>query len=1345
MGVSGAFAQGIKIGDTVFSVDTLQRKHEIGQGTTYASYSLPDYPLRFYVLEIDLANANVQLETCFANDSSLTIEAPTEMIKRHDTPQHKIIAGTNGDFYFYKDSIETGIPRSGQFQKNECTANPTGRASFVLAPDDTPFIDRVDFSGVLKTADKTKRIHTVNMLRLEADPGASTNMLTLYTSAFGHVTSSLEGGTKVVIRPNDKNRFFFCANKDIEYIVEDIFPNAGTSAIPEAWAVLHGRGTSSDFLQSLNKGDQVTINLATNLRSAPGLLTDFKELTGGSDNIILKNGEKAEGDLLYNPRTGIGISKDKTKIFLVVADGRNDESKGATMVDFGQIFKALGAWDAVNMDGGGSSVMVVDNEVVNSPSDGYVRPVGTGLLIVETPEPNDKKVQRIEFKPGSTIELPVHGLYRPVMWGYNKDGILISKDFKNFTLSCSSNIGYINSKYFFVASDKPGKGRITATYKGISINRAVNVRLFPENMPAESSARTMYSSKKIPTYQNPNKSVSARVTDLLQRMTLEEKIAQMRHIHFASYNVEGHLDLNKLSSFVKGKSFGCIEAFPYSAEEYAKTIYEAQKYMREETRLGIPVLPVMEALHGTVQDGCTIYPQSIALGSSFDPDLVKEMAENIALDIRAIGAKQVLAPVLDLARELRWGRVEETYGEDPYLVSRMGVAYVQGLREHGIICTPKHFIGHGTPTGGLNLAPVAGGKRELLNLYMQPFEKVIREGNPLSIMNCYSAYDCEPIAASPYILTELLRNELRFKGYVYADWGSVGMLESFHRTAANGKEAARQAVVAGIDLEAGSGSRHYENLLSLVNDNELDISYIDSAVSHILYAKFESGLFDEPLPDTSNVRAQMHTPQSILLAKKLADESAVLLKNENMFLPLNLESLKSIAVIGPNSDMAQFGDYTWGIENAGAGGITPLKGIADFVGDGVKVHHAKGCDLVSRDISGFPEAIKAAKKSDVAVVFLGSQSALLSRENNSVPTCGESFDLSDLSLTGVQEQLVKAIYKTGTPVVLVLVTGRPFAIPWEKEHLPAIIVQWYPGEEGGNSIAGILFGKVNPSGKLAISFPRSTGQTPVYYNYLPSDKGYYNQKGSPDNPGRDYVFSNPYPLYPFGYGLSYTRFEFSDFHLTKQQYGLNDTVCVQFEIKNTGNREGKEVAQLYVRDLVSTIETPVQQLKAFQKTGLGKGEKTKVTLSVPVSELYLYNRNYERVVEPGDFELQVGSSSQDIHFKQVFTVYDGDSPKEKIVQSETEQTKLPETNVSKNARKVEVKGVVTDAQANLLKGVRVTVEDLENSAKTDSQGKYTIQVREGDWLVFDKKGFKTEKIQVEKDLYTNVSLFPEGK
>ncbi len=866
-----------------------------------------------------------------------------------------------------------------------------------------------------------------------------------------------------------------------------------------------------------------------------------------------------------------------------------------------------------------------------------------------------------------------------------------------------------------------------------------------------------FAQNKVPLYKNPSASVNDRVNDLLKRMTLEEKIAQMRHIHSGNYDVNGHFNLNNLSAFVQGKSFGCIEAFPYSAEQYSTTIRSVQQYMNKRTRLGIPVLPIMEALHGAVQDGCTIYPQAIALGSTFNPALIREMAENIALEVRAIGVKQVLAPDLDLARELRWGRVEETYGEDPYLVSQMGVAYVKEMRAHGIICTPKHYIGHGTPVGGLNLGSVAGGKRELLNLYLQPFEKVIKQGNPLSIMNCYSSYDREPVAASPYLLTELLRNELKFKGYVYSDWGSVSMLKYFHHTAANDSEAAQQAVEAGVDLEAGGTD--YEALGQLVKEKKLDIGYIDRAVSHILYAKIASGLFEDPLPDTTAVRSHLHTPLSVKLAKELADESAVLLKNEHAILPLNADHLKSIAVIGPNADVAQFGDYTWGQNNRGGNGVTPLEGIKKLLGDKVTINYAQGCDLSSQDKSKFGEAVEAAKNSEVAVVFMGSQSALLSRATHSAPTCGESFDLSDLSLTGVQEDLIREVYNTGTPVVLVLITGRPFAISWEKEHVPAIIVQWYPGEEGGNSIADILFGRVNPSGRLALSFPQSTGQTPVYYNYLPSDKGYYNQKGSPDKPGRDYVFANPEALYPFGYGLSYTHFEYSDFQLPKKVCSVKDTVSVRVDVQNTGDRDGQEVVQLYVRDLVSSIETPVKQLKAFQKVRLAKGEKKTVTLSVPVSELYLYDRNYQRVVEPGDFELQIGSSSEDIKFKQIFTVEDQNTTirnrqNEKMALKKDFCSTRDLLNRNRSARSkgksvysvpVVIKGVVKDVQANLLKGVEVLVKGTNVSTRTNSEGEYVIKAITGNWLQYSFDGYTRAEEQIIDGRNLSVTLIPQGK
>ncbi|MEO6129663.1 MAG: glycoside hydrolase family 3 N-terminal domain-containing protein, partial [Ferruginibacter sp.] len=350
-------------------------------------------------------------------------------------------------------------------------------------------------------------------------------------------------------------------------------------------------------------------------------------------------------------------------------------------------------------------------------------------------------------------------------------------------------------------------------------------------------------------YQDKSKPVTTRVADLMKRMTLSEKIDQLRHIHSENYDANGKPDMQKLRQFTKGNSFGCIEGFGLTSEQYVKTIYRIQQYMLDSTRLGIPIIPVLEGLHGTVQDGCTIYAQAIGIASTFRPELAYKMSVNIGKEVKTMGAKQVFAPDLDLARELRWGRVEETYGEDPYLVGEMGVAYVKGLIAENVIPTPKHFVAHGTPIGGLNLSNVAGGLRDLYSLYVPPFAKVIREAQPLSIMNCYSSYDNEPVAGSRFFLTDLLRKQLGFKGYVYSDWGSIDMLSYFHHTAVDAADAAFQAITAGLDLEAACSA--YENLDSLVKSGKLDVRYIDAAVNHVLTAKFKSGLFDEPLPDTT--------------------------------------------------------------------------------------------------------------------------------------------------------------------------------------------------------------------------------------------------------------------------------------------------------------------------------------------------------------------------------------------------------------------------------------------------------------------------------------------------------------
>ncbi|MDH7463189.1 glycoside hydrolase family 3 N-terminal domain-containing protein [Chitinophagaceae bacterium 26-R-25] len=837
-----------------------------------------------------------------------------------------------------------------------------------------------------------------------------------------------------------------------------------------------------------------------------------------------------------------------------------------------------------------------------------------------------------------------------------------------------------------------------------------------------------------PLYKDSTRTAEARVKDLLGRMTLQEKIAQMTHLHGEHYDDRGEVNMQKLRSFTKGMSVGCIEGISYTSSEYINAIYKVQKSMKQDTRLGIPVLPVMEGLHGIVQDGAMIYPQSIAIGATFNPGLTLQMAGQIGAEMKSMGIKQVLAPDLDLARELRWGRVEETYGEDPFLVSIMGAAYVQGLHKHRIICTPKHFIGHGSPLGGLNLASVEGGKRQLLNLYLQPFERAIK-AEPLSIMNCYSSYDGEPVAGSSYFMTELLRKQLGFKGYVYSDWGSIAMLSYFHRTADGPEDAASQAVEAGIDLEAGGNN--YQKLEQLVKDGKVDIRYIDSAVSHILYAKFVSGLFEDPLPDTNYIATGLHSPASTQLARQMADESAVLLQNDGI-LPLDVNKQKVVAVIGPNADQVQFGDYSWSRSNND--GVTALKGIEALAGNKATIHYARGCDLVSQDSSGFSEAAKAAANSDVALVFVGTQSASLARDYKNA-TSGEGFDLSDLKLPGVQEELVKAVKRSGKPVVVVLVTGKPFAIPWIKANADAIIAQFYAGQQQGNAIAGILFGNVNPSGRLPVSFPQSVGHLPVYYNYLPSDKGFYKKSGTPEKPGRDYVFSSPDALWSFGYGQSYTKFQYANMMVAKEQYRLKDTIEVTLDVTNTGKRNGKDVVQLYVRDVVSSIATPIHQLKAFEKIDLAKDETKKVILKIPVSELALYNKDYLKVVEPGDFELQLGTSSDAIYWKKMIRVADADGNKTQLKGFANAQRDLPQPTAKGN-RKIVISGLVRDVQASLLSSVKVSAKKSGNYVFTNDKGAYEIEVQDNDVLIFSAKGYTKQEVPVNNNQTISIKLIP---
>ncbi len=834
--------------------------------------------------------------------------------------------------------------------------------------------------------------------------------------------------------------------------------------------------------------------------------------------------------------------------------------------------------------------------------------------------------------------------------------------------------------------------------------------------------------EEIPLYKDRDCPVEKRIDDLIGRMTVEEKIGQVSHLH--SWNVfDGKtLNMDKLEKKAGDVGFGFFEGFPLTAEQVRNSFREIQTYQLEKTRLGIPAFPVAESLHGVVHEGATIYPQNVALGSTFNPSLAYLKTQHISGELNTMGVKQVLAPCIDVVRDLRWGRVEESFGEDPFLCSRMAVAEVDGYMDNGISPMLKHYGPHGNPLGGINLASVECSLPDLFDVYLKPFEAVISETGIMAVMSSYNSWNRVPNSASYFMMTEILRNRFGFRGYVYSDWGSIDMLKFFHRTAADDFEAAAQALGAGLDVEASSSC--YPVLAEEIRKGNFDVRILDTAVRRVLRAKFELGLFEDPYLEGASYKLPLRAEESVALSRSIADESAVLLKNEGGLLPLDARKIKSVAVIGPNADNVQFGDYTWSKSNTD--GVTPLQGIRNLLGDKVHVNYAQGCSLASLDESGIPAAVEAARKSDVVLVFVGSSSTAFVRNSEKPSTSGEGIDLHDIALTGAQEKLIKEVHAVGKPVVVILVAGKPFAIPWVKENVPAVVAQWYAGEQAGNSIADILFGNVNPSGKLSFSFPQSTGHLPVYYNHLPSDKGYYKEPGSYEKPGRDYVFSSPDPLWAFGHGLSYTSFEYLDASTDKQAYAPFDTIKVAVSVKNTGKVKGKEVVQVYVRDVVSSIVTPVRQLKGFCKVELAPGEVKEVSADIPVTELYLTRDNGDRFLEPGEFEIQVGTASDNIsHYMRVSA--GGHSV------SEASDVEAVERDLT-GGRMIQIEGEVRDVQATPIPGVRVSIPGGGDFAKTDKDGRYTILANSKGTVTFYKKGFTTKTVEVSGQKTVSVRL-----
>jgi beta-glucosidase len=757
-------------------------------------------------------------------------------------------------------------------------------------------------------------------------------------------------------------------------------------------------------------------------------------------------------------------------------------------------------------------------------------------------------------------------------------------------------------------------------------------------------------------YQNSDLPAEDRVEDLLSRMTLDEKIDQlsMKSLNALKMDEKGEVTKESLEQLFESGSIGCLESPFVEHEKVAKLSEAADKYLREKTRLGIPAIQIAECLHGQMALGATIFPQAIGQGSTWNPELIHRMAEIIAHEASLAGVDQALSPLFDLGRDARYGRIEECYSEDAYLVSQMGIAFVNGMQgdpevtknripENHVMCTAKHFVGCGIPQTGIFIAPAVVGEHELRSLHFKPFEDVIKKANIYSIMPGYHELNGVPVHGSRWLLTDVLREEWGFEGYVFSDYTAIQMMQNFHKVSDNKKETAHRAITAGVDLEA-PGRSVYGELKSLVESGEMDESVVDTAVRRILLAKFKAGLFDRPFKVAPKRAEKIHTKEYVSHARKMAEESIVLLKNSEQLLPLDKGKIKSIAVIGPNADQVQFGDYT--VTKSNDYGITLLQGIEQIVGDDVKINYARGCGITDLDKSGFNEAVEAAQKSDVVVVAIGGTSLIYSgvgwgeEKLDKHNTCGEGMDRATLDPPGVQADLIKAIHATGKPVVLVMIHGRPYSIQWEKEHIPAIVEAWYPGEQGGHAIADVLFGNINPSGKLPVSVPRSAGHIPTVYDYKPSARGLYRRRGTPDNPGRDYVFSSPDPLFCFGHGLSYTSFEYTNINVVTPELKNGEQLKLSVDVKNNGDMSGMEVIQLYLRDKVSSVTTPVQQLKGFQKIELQPDESRTVEFTVDFEELSLYNQDMQKVVETGDFEVQIGSSSEDIRLKGEFKVTD---------------------------------------------------------------------------------------------------------
>jgi len=741
-------------------------------------------------------------------------------------------------------------------------------------------------------------------------------------------------------------------------------------------------------------------------------------------------------------------------------------------------------------------------------------------------------------------------------------------------------------------------------------------------------------------YKNPKLSPEKRTADLIKRMTLEEKIAQMLCIwedkKTIFYDENGNFSIEKIRKHLSN-GIGQIARLsdtnggltPTEMVEMANTL---QKFFVEETRLGIPVIFHEECLHGLAAKEATSYPVPIGLASTFNTKLVEKIFSAIAEDARTRGAHQALTPVLDVARDPRWGRIEETFGEDPYLVAQMGIAAVKGLQGDGkfneqnkVIATLKHFAAHGQPESGINCAPANFSERLLRDVFLYPFKEVIKKANAVSVMASYNEIDGVPSHANKWLLRKVLRDEWNFKGYVVSDYYAIKELNIreealSHSVAKDKAEAAKLAVEAGVNIEFPNPDC-YLNLIDLVKNGIIQESDIDELIEPMLRYKFQLGLFDNPYIQTGSNQFEEKLIKDRELALQAARETIVLLKNENNILPL--KNVKSIAVIGPNADRVLLGGY----HGTPRFYTSVYQGIKEKANNKIEVLYSEGCKITiggswnedevvlptpEEDELLIKEAVEVAKKSEVIVLAIGGNEQT-SREAWSKTHLG---DRPNIDLVGRQNKLVEEMLKLGKPVIVLLFNGRPNSINFIKENVHAILECWYLGQETGKAVADVLFGDYNPSGKLPISIPRSAGHIPCYYNYKPSAR-------------RGYLFDDVTPLFPFGFGLSYTKFKFINQKLAKEKIKLGETTQLSVVVQNVGDVTGEEVVQLYIRDLFSSVTRPVKELKGFKKIKLQPGESKTVIFDITPEMLSFTNIDMQYTVEPGDFEIMVGNSSRD--------------------------------------------------------------------------------------------------------------------